>query len=198
MKNPLLRYYSQEVSAWIYVAPLVYTLFGCILLFDGVEIAVYFMLMLCVTSICAIYFDKREKEFLMTSLFPISNKTFFMVDLLFIGRIILGYYLYSLAISTLLSSLYHQTLVLPSSKQLIFSAVICFFITALFFFVRSFKFRQYINLSILAFPILFAILIPSIKSLTLYHCLLFLTLSVVLFIIATILTFTYEGRRDIS
>lgn len=197
MKYPLLRYYSQDLSTWIYLAPLVYTLIGLLLLFEGLEIAVYFILTLCVTSICAIYFDKREKELLMTSLFPLTHKNFVMTDFIFIGRIIFGYYIYSLVISIGLASLYHNSFVLPSSRQIILCAGICCFITALFFIVRYVPFRAYINFSLFFLPFIFIYCIRWIKTLSIGYSWLFFSLSAVLFIVAFVISYIYRERRDI-
>lgn len=198
MKQTLLRYYTQELASWVYLTPVVASFLGLIMVFVEPELAAYYILSISVTVLCATYFDMREQQLVMTSLFPISRKTFFIVDLLFVGRSTAYYTAYSLTVTMLISTLLAQQLTLPTAKQLFLSMGISIFIMALFFGLRRIKFGNYINFLIIVVPLLFVQLLPIISESTVQQCLLFFLGSFLLFIIAASFTYTRENRRDIA
>ncbi|MCM3722144.1 ATPase [Solibacillus isronensis] len=198
MKQMLFRFYGQQLSAWILFTPLVASIIALPLLFEGAESAAYFILSISITALCAVYLDQRESQLVMTSLFPISKKTFFIVDLSFLGRYTLYYILYTIVASTAIQTLLEQQLVLPSVKQLLVSFGISFFIIAFFLLFRRIRFGYFLNLSIIFLPLAFTQFLSFFENLTtLMSTVLFFVLLVVLIIAASI-TYFRENRRDVS
>ncbi|MEK3765040.1 ATPase [Solibacillus sp. FSL K6-4121] len=198
MKQMLFRYYQQELATWILFTPLVASVFALPLLFEGAESAAYFILSISITALCAVYLDQRESQLVMTSLFPISKKTFFIVDLSFLGRYTLYYILYTIVATSAIQTLLEQQLVLPSVKQLLVSLGISFFIVALFLLFRRVKFGYFINLSIIFIPLAFTQFLSFFENLTtLKSTVLFFVLLFVLIIAASI-TYFRENRRDVT
>ena len=193
----LLRYYTRELASWVYLTPVVASITGILLIFESPELAAYYILSMSITTLCVIYLDMREKQIIMTSLFPISRKTFFIVDLLFICRYAAYYTLFTLFATMFISTLLKNQLTFPSVKQLLLSVGICLFIIASIFGIRRIKFGVFINLQIVIVPLLFIQLLPFITELTIQQCVLFLFGSFVLFIIAASFTYFREDRRDI-
>ncbi len=198
MKQVLFRYYQLELSAWILFTPLVASLFAIPLLFKGAESATYFILSISITALCAFYLDQRESQLVMTSLFPISKRTFFIVDLYFLGRYTLYYILYTIVATNLIQTLFKQQLIFPTVKQLLVSFSISFFIIAFFLLFRRVKFGYFINLSIFFIPLAFTQFLSFFKNLTtLKSTVLFFVLLFVLIIAASI-TYFREHRRDVT
>ncbi|MEK4129064.1 ATPase [Solibacillus sp. FSL W8-0474] len=198
MKQMLFRYYQQELATWILFTPLVASVFALPLLFEGAESAAYFILSISITALCAVYLDQRESQLVMTSLFPISKKTFFIVDLSFLGRYTLYYILYTIVATSAIQTLLEQQLVLPSVKQLLVSLGISFFIIALFLLFRRIKFGYFINFSIIFLPLAFTQFLSFFENLTtLKSTVLFFVLLFVLIIAASI-TYFRENRRDVT
>lgn len=198
MKQMLFRFYGQQLSAWILFTPLVASIISLPLLFEGAESAAYFILSISITALCAVYLDQRESQLVMTSLFPISRKTFFIVDLSFLGRYTLYYILYTIVATTAIQTLLEKQLVLPSVRQLLVSFGISFFIIAFFLLLRRVRFGYYINLSLFFFPLAFIQLLSFFEKLTLLQSIvLFFALSALLIIAASI-TYFREYRRDVT
>ncbi|MFL0581535.1 ATPase [Solibacillus silvestris] len=198
MKQMLLHYYEQQLSAWILFTPLVASFFALPLLFEGAEMAAYFILSISITALCAVFLDQRENQLVMTSLFPISRKTFFIVDLSFLGRYTLYYILYTIIATTAIQTLLEQQLVLPSVRQLLVSFAISFFIIAFFLLFRRSKFGQMINFSIFLIPLGFSQLLVFLGSLSTFQSFsLFMSL-LILLIIAASITYFREYWRDIQ
>ena len=197
MKQMLFRFYGQQLSAWILFTPLVASIVALPLLFEGAESAAYFILSISITALCAVYLNQRESQLVMTSLFPISRKTFFIVDLSFLGRYTLYYILYTIVATTAIQTLLEQQLVLPSVKQLFVSFGISFFIIAIFLLFRRVKFGYFINISIIFLPLAFTQFLSFFENLTtLKSIVLFFVLLFVLIIAASI-TYFRENRRDV-
>lgn len=197
MKQTLFRYYEQELSAWILFTPLVASFFALPLLFEGAELAAYFILSISITALCAVYLDQRENQLVMTSLFPISRKTFFIVDFSFLGSYTLYYILYTIIATTAIQTLLEQQLVLPSVRQVLVSFAISFFIIAFFLLFRRSKFGQMINFSIFFIPLGFSQLLVFLGSLSTFQSFsLFMSL-LILLIIAASITYFREYWRDV-
>ncbi|MBM7665217.1 putative membrane protein [Solibacillus kalamii] len=197
MKKMLLHYYEQGLASWLLFTPLVASFFALPLLFEGAEMAAYFILSISITALCAVYLDQRENQLVMTSLFPISRKTFFIVDLSFLGRYTLYYILYTIIATTSIQTLLEQQLVLPSVRQLLVSFAISFFIIAFFLLFRRSKFGQMINFSIFLIPLGFSQLLVFLGSLSTFQSFsLFMSL-LILLIIAASITYFREYWRDV-
>lgn len=197
MKKMLLHYYEQGLAPWLLFTPLVASFFALPLLFEGAEMAAYFILSISITALCAVYLDQRENQLVMTSLFPISRKTFLIVDLSFLGRYTLYYILYTIIATTAIQTLLEQQLVLPSVRQLLVSFAISFFIIAFFLLFRRSKFGQMINFSIFLIPLGFSQLLVFLGSLSTFQSFsLFMSL-LILLIIAASITYFREYWRDI-
>ena len=197
MKKMLLHYYEQGLASWLLFTPLVASFFALPLLFEGAEMAAYFILSISITALCAVYLDQRENQLVMTSLFPISRKTFFIVDLSFLGRYTLYYILYTIIATTAIQTLLEQQLVLPSVRQLLVSFAISFFIIAFFLLFRRSRFGQMINFSIFLIPLGFSQLLVFLGSLSTFQSFsLFMSL-LILLIIAASITYFREYWRDI-
>lgn len=197
MKKVLLHYYEQGLASWILFTPLVASFFALPLLFEGAEMAAYLILSISITALCAVYLDQRENQLVMTSLFPISRKTFFIVDLSFLGRYTLYYILYTIIATTAIQTLLEQQLVLPSVRQLLVSFAISFFIIAFFLLFRRSKFGQMINFSIFLIPLGFSQLLVFLGSLSTFQSFsLFMSL-LILLIIAASITYFREYWRDV-
>lgn len=198
MKQMLFRYYEQELSAWVLFTPLVASFFALPLLFEGGELAAYFILSISITVLCATYLDLRESQLVMTSLFPISKKTFFIVDISFIGKYALYYILYTIVVTSVIQTLLEQQLVLPSAKQILLSIVISLLIISIFLLLRRIKYGYYVNLSMFFIPLAFTQLISLIIRLSTFHSILLFFSSLVLIIIAASITYFRENRRDVT
>ena len=197
MNQMLFRFYGQQLSAWILFTPLVASIFGLPLLFIGAEAAAYFILSISITALCAVYLDQRESQLVMTSLFPISRKTFFIVDLSFLGRYALYYILYTIVATTAIQTLLEKQLVLPSVRQLFVSFGISFFIIAFFLLFRRSKFGRFMNLFIVLIPLGVAQLLIFLESLTTSQSFILFVSVFILLIIAASITYFRENRRDI-
>ena len=198
MKQMLFRYYQQELSAWILFTPLVASFFAIPLLFERAELASLFILSITISVLCSLYLDLRERQLIMTSLFPISKKTFFFVDISFIGRYTLYYILYTMVVTTIIQTLLEQQLILPSAKQILLSIVISLLIISIFLLLRRIKYGYYVNLSMFFIPLAFTQLISLIVRLSTFHSILLFFSSLVLIIIAAWITYVREHRRDIT
>ncbi|MBD8035378.1 ATPase [Solibacillus sp. A46] len=198
MKQMLFRYYQQELSAWILFTPLVASFFALPLLFERAELASLFILSITISVLCSLYLDLRERQLIMTSLFPISKKTFFFVDISFIGRYTLYYILYTMVVTTIFQTLLEQQLILPSAKQILLSIVISLLIISIFLLLRRIKYGYYVNLSMFFIPLAFTQLISLIVRLSTFHSILLFFSSLVLIIIAARITYVREQRRDIT
>ncbi|WP_339215537.1 ATPase [Solibacillus sp. FSL W8-0372] len=198
MRQMLFRYYQQELSAWILFTPLVASFFALPLLFERAELASLFILSITISVLCSLYLDLRERQLIMTSLFPISKKTFFFVDISFIGRYTLYYILYTMVVTTIFQTLLEQQLILPSAKQILLSIVISLLIISIFLLLRRIKYGYYVNLSMFFIPIAFTQLISLIVRLSTFHSILLFFSSLVLIIIAARITYVREQRRDIT
>lgn len=197
MEKVLLHYYEQGLASWILFTPLVASIFALPLLFEGAEMAAYLILSISITALCAVYLDQRENQLVMTSLFPISRKTFFIVDLSFLGRYTLYYILYTIVATTAIQTLLEKQLVLPSVRQLLVSFAISFFIIAFFLLFRRSKFGQMINFSIFLIPLGLSQLLVFLGSLSTFQSFsLFMSL-LILLIIAASITYFREFRRDV-
>lgn len=197
MNQMLFRFYGQQLSAWILFTPLVASIFGLPLLFIGAEAAAYFILSISITALCAVYLDQRESQLVMTSLFPISRKTFFIVDLSFLGRYTLYYILYTIVATTAIQTLLEKQLVLPSVRQLFVSFGISFFIIAFFLLFRRSKFGRFMNLFIVLIPLGVAQLLIFLESLTTSQSFILFVSVFILLIIAASISYLRENRRDI-
>ncbi|WP_342575317.1 ATPase [Solibacillus sp. FSL K6-1781] len=197
MKKVLLHYYEQGLASWLLFTPLVASFFALPLLFEGAEMAAYLILSISITALCAVYLDQRENQLVMTSLFPISRKTFFIVDLSFLGRYTLYYILYTIVATTAIQTLLEKQLVLPSVRQLLVSFAISFFIIAFFLLFRRSKFGQMINFSIFLIPLGLSQLLVFLGSLSTFQSFsLFMSL-LILLIIAASITYFREYWRDV-
>ncbi|WP_339175603.1 ATPase [Solibacillus sp. FSL R5-0691] len=197
MNQMLFRFYGQQLSAWILFTPVVASIFGLPLLFEGAEFAAYFILSISITALCAVYLDQRESQLVMTSLFPIPRKTFFIVDLSFLGRYALYYILYTIVATTAIQTLLEKQLVLPSVRQLFVSFGISFFIIAFFLLFRRSKFGRFINLFIVLIPLGVAQLLIFLESLTTSQSFILFVSVFILLIIAASISYLRENRRDI-
>mgnify|MGYP003550411887 CR=1 FL=1 len=198
MRQMLFRYYQQELSAWILFTPLVASFFALPLLFERAELASLFILSITISVLCSLYLDLRERQLIMTSLFPISKKTFFFVDISFIGRYTLYYILYTMVVTTIFQTLLEQQLILPSAKQILLSIVISLLIISIFLLLRRIKYGYYVNLSMFFIPLAFTQLISLIIRLSTFHSILLFFSSLVLIIIAASITYFRENRRDVT
>lgn len=197
MNQMLFRFYGQQLSAWILFTPLVASIFGLPLLFIGAEAAAYFILSISITALCAVYLDQRESQLVMTSLFPISRKTFFIVDLSFLGRYTLYYILYTIVATTAIQTLLEKQFVLPSVRQLFVSFGISFFIIAFFLLFRRSKFGRFMNLFIVLIPLGVTQLLIFLESLTTSQSFILFVSVFILLIIAASISYLRENRRDI-
>ncbi|MEK5184432.1 ATPase [Solibacillus sp. FSL W7-1324] len=197
MNQMLFRFYGQQLSAWILFTPVVASIFGLPLLFEGAEFAAYFILSISITALCAVYLDQRESQLVMTSLFPIPRKTFFIVDLSFLGRYALYYIIYTIVATTAIQTLLEKQLVLPSVRQLFVSFGISFFIIAFFLLFRRSKFGRFINLFIVLIPLGVAQLLIFLESLTTSQSFILFVSVFILLIIAASISYLRENRRDI-
>lgn len=197
MKQMLFRFYGQQLSAWILFTPLVASIVALPLLFEGAESAAYFILSISITALCAVYLDQRESQLVMTSLFPISKKTFFIVDLSFLGRYTLYYILYTIVATTVVQTLLEQQLVLPSVKQLLISFGISFFIIAFFLLFRRSKIGRFMNFFIFLIPLGLSQLLIFFGSLSTFQSFIFFVSLLILLIIAASITYFREYRRDV-
>ena len=197
MKQMLFRFYGQQLSAWILFTPLVASIVALPLLFEGAESATYFILSISITALCAVYLDQRESQLVMTSLFPISRKTFFIVDLSFLGRYTLYYILYTIVATTAIQTLLKQQLVLPSVKQLFVSFGISFFIIAFFLLFRRSKVGRFMNFFVFLIPLGFSQLLIFFGNLSTFQSFILFVSLLLLLIIATSITYFREYRRDV-
>lgn len=197
MKQMLFRFYGQQLSAWILFTPLVASIVALPLLFEGAESAAYFILSISITALCAVYLDQRESQLVMTSLFPISRKTFFIVDLSFLGRYTLYYILYTTVATTAIQTLLEQQLVLPSIKQLFVSFGISFFIIAFFLLFRRSKFGRFMNFFVFLIPLGFSQLLIFLGNLSTFQSFILFVSLLILLIIAACITYFREYRRDV-
>lgn len=197
MKQMLFRFYGQQLSAWILFTPLVASIVALPLLFEGAESAAYFILSISITALCAVYLDQRESQLVMTSLFPISRKTFFIVDLSFLGRYTLYYILYTIVATTAIQTLLEQQLVLPSIKQLFVSFGISFFIIAFFLLFRRSKFGRFMNFFVFLIPLGFSQLLIFLGNLSTFQSFILFVSLLILLIIAACITYFREYRRDV-
>ena len=197
MKQMLYRFYGQQLSAWILFTPLVASIFALPLLFEGTEVAAYFILSISITALCAVYLDQRESQLVMTSLFPISKKTFFIVDLSFLGRYTLYYIFYTIVATTAIQTLLEQQLVLPSLKQLFASFGISFFIIAFFLLFRRSKFGRFMNFFVFLIPLGFSQLLIFLGNLSTFQSFILFVSLLLLLIIAASITYFREYRRDV-
>jgi len=197
MNQMLFRFYGQQLSAWILFTPLVASIFGLPLLFIGAEAAAYFILSISITALCAVYLDQRESQLVMTSLFPISRKTFFFVDLSFLGRYTLYYIIYTIVATTAIQTLLEKQLVFPSVRQLFVSFGISFFIIAFFLLFRRSKFGRFMNFFVFLIPLGFSQLLFFFGNLSTFQSFILFASLLVFFIIAASITFFRDKRRDI-
>lgn len=197
MKQMLYRFYGQQLSSWILFTPLVASILALPLLFESAEVAAYFILSISITTLCAVYLDQRESQLVMTSLFPISKKTFFIVDLSFLGRYTLYYILYTIVATTAIQTLLEQQLVLPSVKQLFVSFGISFFIIAFFLLFRRSKFGRFMNFFIILIPLGFSQLLIFLGNLSTFQSFILFMSLLLLLIIAASITYLREYRRDV-
>lgn len=197
MKQMLFRFYGQQLSAWILFTPLVASIIALPLLFGEAESAAYFILSISITALCAVYLDQRESQLVMTSLFPISRKTFFIVDLSFLGRYALYYILYTIAATTAIQTLLEKQLVLPSVRQLLVSFGISFFIIAFFLLFRRSMFGRFMNFFIFLIPLGVSQLLIFLGSLTTFQSFIIFVSFLILLIMAASITYFHENRRDV-
>ncbi|MEK4385177.1 ATPase [Solibacillus sp. FSL W7-1464] len=197
MRKMFLHYYEQKLASWILFIPVAASFFGLPLLFEGAESAAYFILSISITALCATYLDMRESELVMTSLFPVSKKTYFIVDLSFLGRYTLYYNLYTLAATTVIQTLLERQLVLPSVKQLVLSFGVSFSIITIFLLIRRVKFGYFVNLSIVFIPVAFTQFLSLFETLATFQSIIVFFVLLFLLIIAACITYFREYRRDV-
>lgn len=197
MNQMLFRFYGQQLSAWILFTPLVASIIALPLLFEDAEFAAYFILSISITALCAVYLDQRESQLVMTSLFPISRKTFFIIDLSFLGRYTLYYILYTIVATAAIQTLLEKQLVLPSVRQLFVSFGISFFIIAFFLLFRRSKFGRFMNFFVFLIPLGFTQLLIFFENLSAFQSFILFASLLVLLIIAASITYFHDKRRDV-
>lgn len=198
MRAFFVRFYMQELGAWVLFTPLVCTFFSLFIIFGGLPIyASYFIVAVGFSAMCAVYFDQRQAYKKMTDLFPISKRTFLAVDFSFLSLVAVSYILYSVFIYSLFSSLMKQQVLFPPLNQALFLPTICLYISSLFIIIQWTKFRGFASFIPVLCPLFTFLSTEWINALTLSRSLLLLGIGCLTLIVSSLVTRYMYERRDL-